>query len=132
MTTGSGDHVLSWRMDSGNPLRLLEAAQLYGEHCVKIAHELPRRAPAGLRRQLAKAAQSVSDLLAEGLGRGGVADKIRYCEMSKGELEESQNQLRRCMRLGLIDKKAFYKTWNLAVVVSRMEDGLIARLQEKR
>src|SRR5690349_17938164 len=90
---------LSWRMESDDPLRVLEAARLYGDQCVKIAHDLPRRAPGGLRGQLAKAAQAVSDLLAEGLGRRTVAEKLRYYDMSKGELEESQNQLRRCVRL---------------------------------
>jgi four helix bundle protein len=118
-------------MGSDDPLRVLEAARLYGEHCIKIAQDLPRHAPAGLRRQLAKAAQAVSDLLAEGLGRTTVAEKIRYCHMSKGELEESQNQLRRCVRLGLVPEKAFYKSWNLSVVVNRMEDGLIAHLREE-
>ena len=116
-------------MDSGDPLRVLEAARIYGELCVKIAHDLPRRAPAGLRGQLAKAAQAVSDLLAEGLGRGTVSEKIRYCLLSKGELAESQNQLRRCIRLGLTNEKAFYKSWNLAVVIDRMQDGLIAQLR---
>jgi four helix bundle protein len=118
-------------MDSGEPLRLLGAARLYGEQCVKIAHDLPRRSPAGLRRQLSKAAQAVSDLLAEGLGRETAAEKIRYCLMSKGELEESQNQLRRCVRLGLINEKVFYRSWNLAVVVCRMEEGLIAHLRKE-
>src|SRR5690348_13211139 len=116
-------------MDFDDPLRVLEAARLYGEHCAKIARDLPRRAPAGLRGQLARAAQSVSDLLAEGIGRGTVAEKIRYCLMSIGELEESQNHLRRCINLGLIQKKAFYNSWNLAVVIHRMEDGLIAHLR---
>jgi four helix bundle protein len=114
-----------------DPLRVLEAARLYGEQCVKIAQELPRRAPAGLRRQLAKAAQSVSDLLAEGFGRGTAAEKIRYCIMSKGELQESQNQLRRCIRLGLVQEKAFYQCWNLSVVIDRMEDGLIAHFRKE-
>ena len=118
-------------MASDDPLRVLDAARLYGEQCVKIAHNLPGRAPPGLRRQLAKAAQAVSDLIAEGLGRGTVAEKIRYYHMSKGELEESQNQLRRCIRLGLIPEKVFYKSWNLSVVINRMEDALIADLEEK-
>jgi len=118
-------------MESDDPLRVLEAARLYGDQCVKIAHDLPRRAPGGLRGQLAKAAQAVSDLLAEGLGRRTVAEKLRYYDMSKGELEESQNQLRRCVRLGLIPEKVFYKSWNLSVVIHRMEDALIARLQEE-
>ena len=118
-------------MATDDPLRVLDASRLYGEQCAKIAHDLPRRAPAGLRRQLAKAAQSVSDLLAEGFGRGTVTEKIRYCLMSKGELEESQNQLRRCIRLGLVEEKAFYQSWNLSVVINRMEDALIAHLREE-
>src|SRR4051795_4435677 len=131
MATPSSRPRLSWRMATEDPLRVLEAARLYGEQCVKIAHDLPRRSPAGLRRQLAKAAQAVSDLLAEGLGRETAAEKIRYCLMSKGELEESQNQLRRCVRLDLINEKTFYRSWNLAVVVCRMEDGLIAHLRKE-
>jgi four helix bundle protein len=119
-------------MPSEDPLRVLEAARLYGEQCVRIAHDLPRHAPAGLRRQLAEAAQSVSDLLAEGLGRGTVADKIRYSVMSKGELEESQNQLRRCIRLRLIERKVFYKPWNLSVVINRMLEGLLAHLRAEQ
>jgi len=116
-------------MDSHDPLRVLEAARLYAEQCVKIAQDLPGHAPAGLRSQLAKAAQSVGDLLAEGFGRGTETEKIRYLRMSKGEVEESQNQLRRCVRLRLIDQKAFYKSWNLAVVINRMEEGLITQLR---
>ena len=116
-------------MAAEDPLRVLEAARLYGEQCAKIAHDLPPRAPAGLRGQLAKAAQSVSDLLAEGLGRGTVADKIRYSVMSKGELEESQNQLRRCMRLRLIEDKVFYNPWNLSVVINRMLERLLAHFR---
>ena len=97
---------------------------------MNLARDLPRHAPAGLRRQLAKAAQSVSDH-AEGFGRGTASEKIHYCLKSKGELEESQNLLRRCVRLGLIPEKAFYKSWNLAVVISRMEDRLIAHLRRE-
>ena len=119
-------------MATEDPLRVLEAARLYGEQCVKIANDLPRSAPAGLRRQLAKAAQSVSDLLAEGIGRGTVADKIRYGVMSKGELEESQNQLRRCISLRLIEAKVFYKSWNLSVVINRMLESLLARFRAER
>jgi|SRR5690348_523326 len=116
-------------MDSDDPLRVLQAARLYGEQCVKIAHDLPRRTPANLRRQLARSAQSISDLLAEGLGRGTLADKIHYTVMSKGELEESQNQLRRCIRLRLIEKKVFYQPWNRSVVINRMLAGLLAHFR---
>ena len=132
MATRLAPARVSWRMAFEDPLRVLEAARLYGEQCVKIAHDLPRHAPAGLRRQLAKAAQAVSDILAEGLGRGTVGEKIHHGVMSKGELEESQNQLRRCIRLRLIEDKVFYRSWNLSVVINRMLDRLLAHFREEQ
>ena len=51
--------------------------------------------------------------------------------MANGSLEESQNQLRRCINLGLIDKKAFFKVWNLSVAISRMLFSLIERLERQ-
>ena len=117
-------------MDHDDPLKVLEAARLFGELCVDIAQSLPRRAPARLRTQLAEAAQAVSDLLAEGLGRGTVAEKIHYSRMAKGSLEESQNDLVRCIRRRLIEKKSFYRPWNLSIAVDRMIVGLIAHFEQ--
>ena len=118
-------------MSERERLRVLEAARQFGEQCVDIAQRLPRRAPAGLRTQLAEAAQAVSDLLAEGFGRGTAAEKIHYSQLANGSLEESQNQLRRCIDRRLIDKKSFFKVWNLSVVISRMLSALIEHFERQ-
>ena len=119
-------------MPDEEPLRVLQAARIYGEQCIDLARGLPRSAPTGLRSQLAESGQAISDLLAEGFGRGTVAEKLQYSVMARGSLEESQNQLRRCVNRQLIDRKSFYKSWNLSVVICRMLDALIARFERER
>lgn len=118
-------------MSETERLKVIEAARLFGEQCVDIAQRLPRRAPAGLRTQLAEAGQAVGDLLAEGFGRGTPAEKIHYSQLANGSLEESQNQLRRCLDRRLIDAKTFFKVWNLSVVISRMTSALIERFEHQ-
>ena len=108
--------------------KVVEAARQFGEQCVDIAQSLPRRAPTRRRSQLAEAGQAVSDILVEGLGRGSIAEKIHYARMANGSLEECQNYLRRCVNRQLIDKKRFYRAWNLSMVVSRMLAAFIEYL----
>ena len=124
-----GGHEVSWRMSGKDPLRVMEAARDFGLQVVQLTARLPRRAPAGLRSQLAEAAQAVGSILAEGFGRGTTAERIHYAQMANGSLEESQFFLRQLASLGLIEKKVFYKLWNLSVAISRMLASLIASLQ---
>lgn len=108
----------------------MEAAREFGLRVAEVTSQLPRRAPSGLRAQLAEAAQAVGGLLAEGFGRGTTAERIHYSRMANGSLEESQHYLRQLASLGLIEKKVFFKLWNLSVVISRMLLSLIASLQQ--
>ena len=107
-------------MGEQEPLKVVEAARQFGEQCIDIAQSLPRSAPTRLRGQLAEAGQAVGDILVEGIGRHTSAERIHYSRMANGSLEETQNYLRRCIRRELIDKKTFFRTWNLSIVVSRM------------
>jgi four helix bundle protein len=121
--------AVSWRMSRNDPLRVMEAARDYGFQVLELTARLPRRAPSGLRTQLADAARAVGGLLAEGFGRGSTAERIHYSHMANGSLEESQYYLRQLINLGLIERKVFYKLWNLSVAISRMLLSLIARLE---
>jgi four helix bundle protein len=103
-------------MKDREPLRVIEAARLFGERVVDLVNHLPQRAPRGLRGQLVQAAQAVSGLLAESFGRGTTPEKIHYSRMAKGSLEESQNYLRHSVSTHLIDRRTFFTTWNLSVV----------------
>jgi len=121
--------VVSWTMSRNDPLRVMEAAREFGLRVAEVTSRLPRKTPSGLRAQLAEAAQAVGGLLAEGFGRGTTAERIHYAQMANGSLEESEYYLRQLVNLGLIERKIFYKLWNLSVVISRMLLALIASLQ---
>ena len=112
-------------MDEDDPLRVLDAARKFGLLVTEMTQRLPRRAPSRLRGQLSEAAQAVSGLLAEGFGRRTNGEKIRYSLMANGSLEESQDYLRKCVNLHLIDRKEFFRLWNLSVAVSRMILSLV-------
>jgi four helix bundle protein len=109
---------------------VMEAAREFGLRVVDVTSRLPRRTPSGMRSQLAEAAQAVGSILAEGFGRGTTAERIHYSQMANGSLEESQYYLRQLANLGLIERKVFYKLWNLSVAIGRMLLSLIARLKE--
>jgi four helix bundle protein len=119
-------------MSGSDPLRVIQAAREFGLQVLDVVGKLPRRAPSGLRSQLAESAQAVGSILAEGFGRGTTAEKIHYSRMANGSLEESQEYLRECINLHLIDRKVFYRLWNLSVVTSRMLLSLIAKLEDRR
>ncbi|HEY2375507.1 MAG TPA: four helix bundle protein [Gemmatimonadaceae bacterium] len=112
-------------MDDRDPLRVVDAARQFGQMVIEMTQGFPRGSPSRLRAQLSEAAQSISALLAEGLGRGTAAEKIRYSRMANGSLEESQDFLRKCVNLHLIDRKTFFRLWNFSVAISRMILSLI-------
>jgi four helix bundle protein len=117
-------------MHDGDPLRVLDAARQFGQLVAEMTQHLSRRAPSGLRGQLTEAAQSVSALLAEGFGRGTDAEKVHYSRMANGSIEESQDYLRKCVNLNLIDRKTFFRVWNLSVAISRMILSLMECYEE--
>jgi len=112
-------------------LKVLDAAQQFGVLVVELTKSFRRGAPSGLRSQLVAAAMAVSGLLAEGFGRKSVAEIIHYSHMANGSLEECQNYLRECVNLRLIDKKTFYRAWNLSVATSKMLIALIETYERK-
>jgi len=119
-------------MKEREPLRVIEAARLFGERVVDLVNHLSRKAPSGLRGQLVEAAQAVSGLLAKGFGRGTKPEKIHYSRMANSSLEESQNYLRQCVNTHLIDRRTFFRAWNLSVVTSHMILNLIAYLESTK
>jgi four helix bundle protein len=112
-------------MEDGDPLRVIDAARQFGQLVTETIQRFPRRAPSRLRGQLTESALAISALLAEGFGRQTNGEKIHYSRMANGSVEESQDYLRKCINLKLIDRKTFYRLWNLSVAISRMLLSLI-------
>ena len=108
-----------------DPLRVIDAARQFGQLVAELAQRLPQRAPSGLRGQLSQAALAISGLLSEGFGRRTNGEKIHYSRMANGSLEESQDGLKKCVNLQLIDKKEFFRLWNFSIAISRMVLSLV-------
>jgi four helix bundle protein len=132
MTMALAREVISLGMHDEEPLKVLEAARAYAMQVMEIARKLPRHAPSNLRSQLVESARSVGSNIAEGWGRGTTTEKIHYSRMANGSLEESQEHLRECVNTHFIDRKTFYKPWNVSVATGRMLASLISHLERKK
>ena len=60
-----------------------------------------------LRGQFVRAVDSISDNLAEGLGRYSKKDKIKFYRYSKGSLAESLDWNEKAKRRGIIEEKTY-------------------------
>lgn len=52
--------------------------------------------------------------------------------ISECSTRESQNQLRRCLYRKLIERKTFYRSWNLSVAIDNMLSALIDFIERRR
>ena len=119
------------RMGKGHGLWLLDAARGLTEETLRIVDRLPAHDPSGTRQQLATSVHSVSANIAEGSGRGSTRERLQFLRIARGSLEETQNSLRICVNLGLLEKPTFYRLWNRSIVVGRMLSALMARLERE-
>ena len=107
-------------MGKSNGLRALEVAQLILDEVLDAIESFPRGDPAGLRYQLATAADSVLGNIAEGFGRATPKERKNKLRLARGELEETQAHLKAAGRRRYVTQKRFYRIWNLTVVLHRM------------
>ena len=117
------------RMSRSDGLRVWHAARDYADQVTEFCESLPRSAPTGLRGQLSRAANAVPDNIAEGAGRATRGEKLKSFRTARGELEESQSQLRSCRKKALTDDPTYFRLWNRAVAVGKMLASLIAGLE---
>jgi len=74
---------------------------------VKLVYQLARQLPSserfGLTTQLQRSAVSVASNIAEGAGRGGGPEMIRFLKIARGSLMELDTQLLICRELELLE-----------------------------
>ena len=59
----------------------------------------------GLRSQIRRAASSISSNIAEGYGRGGRVEFLRFIDIAMGSLRELQSQIELSKRLGFLNSE---------------------------
>ena len=90
-----------------------------------LTRTLPREEQFGLGAQLRRAAVSIPSNIAEGNGRQGRGEYLRFLRVARGSLQELETQLLIAGDLGYIPADRVQQALDLADEVSRMLSGLI-------
>lgn len=84
-----------------------------------------------LTPQIQRCSVSVPSNIAEGWGRNGNKEFIRFLRISKGSLYELETQLIICNELEYIDQSVLETIQNLITEESKMLQGLITSIKNK-
>ncbi|MFL9835897.1 four helix bundle protein [Flavobacterium sp. ST-75] len=82
----------------------------------------------GLTSQLKRSVISVPSNIAEGYGRKYTKDYIRFLQIARGSLFESQTQLEIAFRLKFVSQEEAIKINELSLEVEKMLNSLINKL----
>jgi len=85
----------------------------------------PRHQLYSLTNQMQRAAVSVAANIAEGSGRGTIADFIRFLYIAKGSLAELEYYIHLALRLGYIDEENHQRLSALQDETARILTGFI-------
>lgn len=91
---------------------------------------IPREEQYGITAQMRRSAISVPSNIAEGSGRSGRAEYIRYLHIARGSLAELETQVHIATSLNMLDEKS--RLDGEISEVGRLLTALIRRLKEQR
>lgn len=120
-------------MKDNKPARSFEDLQVWQKaHAMvleiyKITQAFPKEGVYGLTAQFRRAAISVPSNIAEGFVKRGVADKLRFYNLSQGSLEECRYYVILSRDLGFRSSKALSE---LVDEVSRMLNVYISKIKQ--
>ncbi|MEX0703289.1 MAG: four helix bundle protein [Planctomycetales bacterium] len=93
--------------------------------------DFPRDERFGLTQQLRGAAVSIPSNVSEGQGRGSTADFLRFLNIARGSLNESQTQLLLAYRLGFLPEQWLSRLMDCSEEIARLLNGLMRALNAK-
>jgi four helix bundle protein len=95
------------------------------ENVYRLTRELPKSEAFGLVLQMRRAATSIPSNIAEGQGRAGNAEFVRFLRIAYGSIRELETQAITCRRLRFLDDATIEVTLSLCGEVGRLINGLI-------
>ena len=116
-------------MQSPSRLRVFLEAEELAVSVYRVTRALPSEERYGLVQQMRRAAVSVASNIAEGCGRGGNRELIRFLSIALGSANELECQLRLARRLEYIEPDIFQSVGEHARRVQRMLTKLIVTLR---
>ncbi len=99
--------------------------------CYQATGAFPKEEMYGLTSQIRRAAASIPANIAEGSGRGGDAEMIRFLRIAMGSAYEVEYHILLAHDLDYIDKAAYGEITSRVLEVQRMLAGLIQKLDAR-
>jgi four helix bundle protein len=116
-------------MQNPSNLRVFVQAEELAVLVHRLARTLPLEERFALSQQMRRAAVSIGSNIAEGCGRGGNKELLRFLSIALGSATELEFQLRIAHRLGYGDEATRAETVARTFRVQRMLTRLITRLR---
>ena len=117
------------RIESFRDLVAWRKAFQLGLNVYRVAAILPAEERFGLASQLRRGAISVASNIAEGYGRAGRSDYLRFLKIARGTLYELHTQLMFALHLSYIDTQSFERAKSEVDECERILAGLIRSLE---
>ncbi len=102
------------------------------EEVYRISAGFPSHERFGLTSQIRRAVVSVPSNIAEGYGRPGKADYIRFLDIARGSANEVETQLMVAERLRFVAAEQVKRAMDLVNEVQRVLKGLVDSIEKKR
>lgn len=105
-----------------------QKAMTLAKQIYETTRSFPKEELYGLTQQLRRAAVSIPSNIAEGNGRGTKPDYVRFLQIARGSLFETQTQIELSRDLGYLPNATTLSLLDLYNEIERMLNTLIARL----
>ncbi|MBT5807875.1 four helix bundle protein [Candidatus Uhrbacteria bacterium] len=96
----------------------------------RVTNSFPDLERFGLISQMRRSAASITANIAEGFGRRGMADKVRFYDISMGSLYELQDQLLISVDVKYLQEEDYLLCKRLAGDTQRLIKGLIGSIRK--
>lgn len=105
-------------------MEVWQESQLFAVEVYRVTENFPRSEVYGMTSQLRRASSSISANIAEGSGRTGTNDKLRFYTIAYGSLLETKNFLYLAQKLGYIDQDILNNLIEHSLMCQKLLNGL--------
>lgn len=109
-------------------LMVWQKAMALVKEVYSTTRSFPKEEQFGLTQQIRRAAVSIPSNIAEGNGRGTKPDYIRFLQIARGSLYETQTQIELSRDLGFLPDSASKQLCSSCNEIERMLNSLISKL----
>jgi four helix bundle protein len=113
-------------------LTVWQAAMTLAEKCYEATKSFPKDELFGMTAQIRRASASIPANIAEGRGRQGTTEFLRFLSMARGSLTELETHLLLSHRVSLLQKSRLDDLLALSDEISRMLTALRRSLRAKQ